>query len=127
MAHALNIAVHVLFGSAALLLGLGALVSAKGGIRHRRFGRGFLYAISGVLVSATIGLLVFNFRAFLAVVTLLSFYETFSGIRALKLRGARPRPIDVAMSVVGILSPLSFVMVMHRFHLPWDPVLIYSI
>jgi hypothetical protein len=117
----------VLFGTAALLLGLGALVSAKGGFRHRRFGRWFLYAISVVLVSATVGLLVFNFRAFLAVVTLLSSYEAFSGFRALRLRGARPARIDQAASAVGIVSPILLLMAMSRLQLPWDPVLTYSI
>jgi|ERR1700687_3242741 len=77
--HLVNLAVHVVFGSAALLLGIAAIITAKGGPTHRRVGRWFLYSISVVLATALIGLLVFDFRAFLFVVTLLSFYDAFSG------------------------------------------------
>jgi uncharacterized membrane protein len=127
MPHVVNIVVHVIFGSAALLLGMGALLSAKGGSVHRRLGRWFLYTMGVVLATAVAGLLVFNFRAFLAVVTLLSFYDAFSGIRALQLRGGRPRSLDRVVSVLGLLAPVAFVMLMRRLHRPWAPVLTYSI
>jgi uncharacterized membrane protein len=125
--HWVNIGTHVLFGSAALLLGIVAIVSSKGGSLHRRAGRWFLYCMSIVLVTAVIGLLIFDFRAFLAVVTLLSFYDAFSGYRALQLRGARPRLPDQIISVLGLISPAIFVLLMRRLHQPWAPVLTYSI
>lgn len=125
--HWINIAVHVVFGSAALLLGIVAVVSAKGGPTHRRVGRSFLYCMGVVLATAVIGLLVFDFRAFLAVVTLLSFYDAFSGFRALQLHGNRPRLVDRVASVLGFISPAIFVVLMRRLHQPWAPVLTYSI
>jgi uncharacterized membrane protein len=125
--HLVNIAVHVTFGSAALLLGIAAIITAKGGPVHRRVGRWFLYSISVVLATALIGLLVFNFRAFLFVVTLLSFYDAFSGFRALQLHGGRPRLADRVMSVLAFISPPIFFVLMRRLHLPWAPVLTYSI
>jgi uncharacterized membrane protein len=125
--HLVNLAVHVALGSAALLLGIAAIVTPKGGPTHRRAGRWFLYSISVVLATALIGLLVFDFRAFLFVVTLLSFYDAFSGFRALQLHGDRPKLADRVMSVLAFISPLIFLMLMRRLHLPWAPVLTYSI
>jgi hypothetical protein len=125
--HWINIGVHVLFGSAALLLGLGAILTPKGGLAHRRFGRWFLYSYGVVVLTATIGLLVFEFRSFLAVVTLLSLYDAFAGFRALQLRGARPTAIDLTGSVIGFAAPWIFVATMHRLHQPWSPVLTWSI
>ena len=125
--HWTNIGVHILFGSLALLFGLGALLTPKGGRLHVRFGRGFLYTYSGVVLTATIGLLAFDFRSFLAVVTLLSFYDVFAGYRALRLRGARPRAIDNIASTLGFCAPWIFLALMWRLHRPWAPVLTWSI
>ena len=108
-------------------LGLRRLSPPKGGPTHRRVGRWFLYSISVVLATALIGLLVFDFRAFLFVVTLLSFYDAFSGFRALQLHGARPRFAGRFMSVLAFISPPIFFVLMRRLHLPWAPILTYSI
>jgi hypothetical protein len=123
----MNIAVHVIFGAAALCLGMIAIVSRKGGPAHIRAGRWFIYAYGIVVATAAIGLAVFEFRSFLAVVTLLSFYDVFAGYRALQLRGRRPQPIDTAASVIGALTPWIFIAIMHYLRQPWSPVLTWSI
>lgn len=125
--HIANLVVHIAAGTLALGLGLIALLSRKGGPLHTRAGRLFLYAYSVVVATATIGILVFDFRSFLAVVTILSLYNVFAGYRALQLRGRRPRPIDNAVSVLGLLAPLIFIASMHYLHKPWSPVLTWSI
>jgi uncharacterized membrane protein len=125
--HWTNIGVHVVFGTAALGLGLVAICSPKGGRVHLRSGRFFLYAYLVVVITATIGLLAFDFRSFLAVVTLLSFYDVFSGYRALQLRGRRPQAIDRAVSVLGAMTPWLFLSIMRHMHKPWSPVLTWSI
>jgi hypothetical protein len=125
--HWLNLGIHVAFGAASLLLGLIAILSSKGGRLHRRAGRWFLYTYLGVIVTALIGLLVFDFRSFLAVVTVLSFYDAFAGYRALQLRGKRPEAIDRLASVVGMCTPWIFISVMRHLHRPWSPVLTWSI
>lgn len=125
--HGLNIGVHVVFGSLALLFGLGALLTPKGGRLHRRFGRGFLYTYAVVVLTATVGLLVFEFRSFLAVVTLLSFYDVFAGYRALQLRGARPRTRDNVASGLGFCAPWVFISLLNRLRQPWSPILAWSI
>jgi uncharacterized membrane protein len=125
--HWINIGFHVLSGSLALLFGLCALLTSKGGRLHRRSGRGFLYTYAVVIITATIGLVAFEFRSFLAVVTLLSFYDVFAGYRALQLRGARPQIPDNIASSLGFSSPWIFVLLMRRLHQPWSPILTWSI
>jgi hypothetical protein len=125
--HWTNLGIHVLFGVAALLLGLAAICSRKGSPFHIRSGRLFLYAYSIVVCTAVLGLIAFDFRSFLAVVTLLSFYDAFAGYRALQLRGGRPQSVDRIASVVGLLTPWMFVVIMRRLHQPWSPVLTWSI
>ena len=80
-----------------------------------------------MILTAIVGLIAFDFRSFLAVVTLLSFYDAFAGYRALQLRGKRPRAIDRVASVVGLLTPWIFIAIMRRLHQPWSPVLTWSI
>jgi uncharacterized membrane protein len=125
--HTVNIAIHIGCGTLALCLGLIAILSRKGGPLHIRAGRWFIYAYGIVVVTAMVGLIVFDFRSFLAVVTLLSLYDVFAGYRALQLRGRRPQAIDKAASVVGALAPWLFIAIMRYFARPWSPVLTWSI
>lgn len=126
-AHSTNIAVHILFGTAALALGLTAILSPKRRGLHTRVGRLFIYAYCVVVATATVGLLIFDFRSFLAVVTILSVYDVFAGYRALILRGRRPQAMDWVASLLGLLTPWIFITVMRRLHQPWSPVLTWSI
>ena len=127
MPHRINIAIHVICGSLALCLGMIAILSRKGGRTHIRAGRSFIYVYGVVVATAVIGLLVFEFRSFLAVVTLLSLYDVFTGCRALQLRGKRPQLPDRIASVVGALTPWIFISIMRYLHQPWSPVLTWSI
>jgi len=122
-----NLAIHVLFGTIALALGLVAIVSPKRRGLHTRAGMLFLYAYLVVVTTASIGLAVFNFRSFLAVVTILSIYDVFSGYRALSLRGRRPQLVDQIFSVAGMMTPWIFLAIMRRLQQPWAPALTWSI
>jgi hypothetical protein len=125
--HWINLGIHIAFGIAALALGLVAIFSPKGGRLHIRAGRFFVYAYLVVIATAAIGLLIFDFRSFLALVTLLSLYDVFAGYRALQLRGKRPETLDRIASVVGLTTPFVFIAVMRYLHQPWSPVLTWSI
>ena len=114
--HWSNLGIHVLFGAAALGFGLAAICSRKGSAFHIRSGRLFLYAYLIVILTAIVGLLAFDFRSFLAVVTLLSFYDAFAGYRAPQLRGRRPQAVDRLASIVGLLTPWIFIAIMRRLH-----------
>lgn len=124
--HHLNILTHIAFGSLALLVGVGPMVTAKGGTRHVQLGRWFLGLTAVVLVSAVLGLVVFNFRPFLSVVVLLSVYQAYSGYRALRTRATGPTRRDGLFSVVFLLSGVAFLVLLPRIRLVWSPVVMYS-
>ena len=105
----LTLGAHVVAGFLALFAGLGAILTTKGGDRHRRFGRVYVYAMAFVSASVLV-LLAFEqsfARQFLTLVAVFSFYFAFSGYRVL----SRKRPSDdpalvdwVALGLTGVAS-----------------------
>lgn len=100
------LAAHVLTGFLALFAGAGALVTRKGGRRHRLLGRGYVYAMTFV-AGSSLALYAFtpsDTRLFLALVAVFSYYFVFSGYRVLarKRPGDDPAPLDWA--AVGLLT-----------------------
>ncbi|GAB3689240.1 DUF2306 domain-containing protein [Salinarchaeum chitinilyticum] len=95
--------VHIAAGAVAVLAGVGALVTTKGGLRHRRAGRIFVWAMA--VVVGTVFVLTLrdatSFRIALSLVAIFSGYLAFSGYRVL----ARKRPVATAQpldwAVVG--------------------------
>jgi uncharacterized membrane protein len=126
-AHVANILLHVIGGTLSLCLGLVAILSPKGLRLHRRAGRLFMYSYSIVVVTAIIGIFVFEFRSFLLVVTILSIYDVYSGYRAIQLRGRQPAPLDIVFSLIAFITPWTFVIAMNGLHQPWAPALTWSI
>ncbi|WP_210517451.1 hypothetical protein [Hymenobacter terricola] len=124
--HQLNILVHVVFGTLALLAGLGPMLTAKGGPLHVRLGNWFLGLAVVVLVSAVLGLAVFNFRPFLTVIVMLSVYQAYSGSRAMRTRATGPTGRDGLFSAVFLLGGLAFLVLLPRIRLGWSPVVMYS-
>jgi len=126
-AHVANILLHILGGSIAVLAGLLALVSRKGSRLHIRSGRVFIYAYVLIVITAILGIVVFEFRSFLAVATIASAYDVFAGYRALRLRGRRPQSQDVLASALAFAAPGIFIYAMHILHKPWSPALTWSV
>lgn len=124
--HQLNIALHIIFGTLALLVGLGPLVTTKGGAAHRRFGRWFLGLTVVVLASAVLGLTVFSFRPFLTVIVLLSVYQAYTGYRVLHIRVTGPTLLDGIFSGVFFASAGAFLLLLPHIRLVWSPVVMYS-
>lgn len=124
--HHLNILVHIGFGTLALLVGLVPLLTAKGGAAHVRAGRWFLGLAAGALLTAVLGLAVFNFRPFLTVVVLLSVYQAYSGFRALRTRATGPTLRDGVFSAVFLAGGLAFLVLLPRITLVWSPGIMYS-
>lgn len=80
--------VHIAAGVVALLAGVTALATEKGGQRHRRAGRAFVLAMA-MVVGTVIPLLVLDpstLRVFLTLVAVFSGYLAFSGYRVLSRR-----------------------------------------
>ncbi len=89
--------VHIGCGFGSFVLAPVALVTAKGGKAHRRWGMVYLWAMGGVAATA-LPMALFRPVLFLALVAVFSFYAAFSGWRVLKLkdlpRGGRAKPVD---------------------------------
>lgn len=124
--HTANIVVHVLFGSMALLIGCAQLVRRKGGQRHRSHGRRFVMAMVVVVGTAALGLAVFRFGAFLAVITALAAYWTYSGWRALRIAETGPQLSDTVAPLIGLAGTAAFLFYLPAIRFPWAGAVIYS-
>ena len=126
-AHIANILFHILGGTVALAAGLLAILSRKGSRLHIRSGHVFIYAYVVIVITAILGIVVFEFRSFLAVATIASAYDVFAGYRALRLRGHRPQAQDILASALALVAPGVFLFAMHVLHKPWSPALTWSV
>ena len=101
-----TLGIHVAAGFLALLAGAGAIVTKKGGLRHRRLGRTYVYGMAVVSATALV-LLAFEQsfgRIVLGLIAVFSFYLAFSGYRVLSRKRAvdRPGTVDwVALALFG--------------------------
>jgi hypothetical protein len=76
------LAIHILCGGVALLVAPGAMVTGKGGLWHRRWGKIYFWAMAGVALTA-VALSLIRPGLFLLLVAVFSFYLAFTGYRVL--------------------------------------------
>jgi hypothetical protein len=100
--------VHIAAGSLSFGLAPVALVTAKGGKAHKRWGMVYLWAM-GVVAATALPMALYLPVLFLALVAVFSFYAAFSGYRVLKLKnlaqGGSAKPIDwIAGGVTFVCS-----------------------
>lgn len=124
--HNANILIHVVAGSIALLLGIMALATQKGGKWHRRSGNSFLILLIMVVLTGLIGVFVFKRNTFLLIITVLSAYYAFSGYRIMKTKTNAPKLLDVAAAVISLLSVAYFLYYFQSIGMYWSPVIVYS-
>ena len=107
--HAL-LAVHIIAGTIALAVAPGAMVTVKGGLWHRRWGK--MYVAAMVVIALTGAVMsVLRPSLFLFIVAIFSFYLVFSGYRVLhrKRPGQSATSLDRAVTMAMILTGLVFV------------------
>ncbi|WGK64853.1 hypothetical protein [Croceiramulus getboli] len=124
--HQLNIIIHVLTGSLALIFGLIALLSVKGAKQHNRSGRFFLMLISVVILTGLIGVFIFGRNTFLLVITVLSGYVAFSGNRILKNKSNAFHFLDLIVAIFCVLVLGYFLYYFQSIGMIWSPIIIYS-
>ena len=83
--------IHILFGGVALFVAPAAMMTHKGGLWHRRWGKIFFWAITGVALTAVI-LSVIRSGLFFLLVALFSFYLALTGYRVLYRKTPEQRP-----------------------------------
>jgi uncharacterized membrane protein len=81
------LAVHVAAGTSAFVLAPLALITAKGGKAHRRWGKIYFWAMAVVAVTAMV-MAIYRPILFLALVAIFSFYSAFVGYRVLGQKAA---------------------------------------
>ena len=98
---------HIACGVIAFLCAPIALLTTKGGKKHRTSGKVYFWAMVGVSITAMILSFISSFY-FLTMVTVFSFYSAFSAYRILYLKGngMRPKRLDWVAAVITILSSL---------------------
>jgi len=99
--------IHILNGAVALVIAPLAMMTAKGGLWHRRWGKIYFWAMFGVAVTAVVMCFIRS-GLFLFLVAVFSFYLALTGYRVLKRKkpGDRPGLLDwtatAAMLLAGI-------------------------
>lgn len=97
---------HILAGATGLFIGPLAMLTVKGGLWHRRWGKIYVAAMTVVALTA-VALSLYKNNQFLLVVAIFSFYLSFSGWRILRRKGGvedrvgLPLP-DLLVSVAGV-------------------------
>ncbi|SDH47950.1 DUF2306 domain-containing protein [Chitinophaga filiformis] len=124
--HHINIAIHVSAGILAMLCGLAAAILNKRVKTHRILGRYFMWMMIFVIITGLAGVFVFKRNTFLLVITLLSGYNCFSGIRTMRLAGEKPVFIDYLAPVMVMAAAAYYLYYVYAMGLYWAPVVIYS-
>ena len=101
---------HILSGSIALLSGLLAMGSLKGANMHRFSGRCFFGSMCLLSFTALL-MAIIHTNAFLAMLGIFAFYQTFGGYRVVRKKTVNPGPADntvlLAASVNTVLMAMS--------------------
>lgn len=102
---------HVVAGVTTLISGLlAAFLRKKGGKLHRQVGAAFYWSMWWIFLSTLLIISFVRFNAFLMVIAVFSWYMSFSGVRALKMKTTRKaQAIDWAAGGLTFLAGLAFV------------------
>lgn len=102
--------IHILFGSVALFVAPAAMLTRKGGLWHRRWGKIFFWSITVIAVTALVMSLIRSGLFFL-LVALFSFYLALTGYRILyrKTPQQRPGKVDWTAASTMLLGSLALI------------------
>lgn len=118
--HQVNIYIHIVTGTIAMLLGVVAFISKKGGTLHNKNGKWYLGTMFIVILTSLFGVFIFQRNIFLLVVTALSGYAAFSGYRCLQTKSNVPNFIDVSAALLTISTAIYFLYYLDKIGLVWS-------
>lgn len=101
--------IHIGSGTLALLMGLGAMLSKKGGSLHKKSGLIFFYAMLGVSFSAFY-LSIVGGSLFLFHIGIFSLYMNYAGFRAIKNKSLKPSIPDWIALIIATVNALFMVL-----------------
>lgn len=108
MLHHINILIHVVSGSIAMIVGLLAIIYNRRVGLHRKLGRYFIYLLSIVVSTGFIGFFFFRNEPFFLMLTLIASYVGFAGFRNIQLKEKRGTAVDALMAIVLLVISLIF-------------------
>lgn len=99
----ITLVLHIISGFLSLLAGFFSMLAPKGKTLHRASGRIFFYSMLGVTGSALI-ISVAKHNSFLLMIGIFSFYQNYSGYRAIKNKSLRPAWHDWLVLAAGAVN-----------------------
>ncbi|HEX3625237.1 MAG TPA: DUF2306 domain-containing protein [Verrucomicrobiae bacterium] len=101
---------HILNGTIALVIAPLAMITVKGGLWHRRWGKIYFWAMAGVAVTAVVMCFIRS-GVFLFLIAIFSFYMALTGYTALRRKRPEDRPglLDWCAAIAMLLAGIVFV------------------
>ena len=101
---------HIVNGTVALVIAPLAMMTVKGGIWHRRWGKIYFWAMAGVALSAIVMCFIRS-GVFLFLVAIFSFYLALTGYTVLRRKksGDRPGLLDWCAAIAMLLAGIALV------------------
>jgi uncharacterized membrane protein len=101
--------VHILAGAAALVSGLIAMLTVKGGNGHRLNGKIYFWSMA-VIFATSLYMSIFKSMLFFVLIAFFSFQAAFNGYRILYLKklpqGQKPGMIDYVALLIGAIAAI---------------------
>jgi len=108
--------IHIFFGGIALFVAPSAMLTRKGGLWHRRWGKIYFWSMAVVAATAVVMSLIRSGLFFL-LVALFSFYLAFTGYRILYRKTPQQRPNRADWTAVSIMLIGSLTLVAYGVYL----------
>jgi hypothetical protein len=124
--HSANIIIHIIAGSAALILGFIILFKPKGTLWHKKAGKIFTCFLILIVITGILGVIVFKRNLFLLVITILAGYNTYSGFRIVRQKSNKFYWPDIFVMIVSVTITLYFLYYLKSIGFYWNPVVISS-
>ena len=125
MLHTANIITHISAGLIAMGIGIFIFAKPKGGTGHRQLGRVFLGLMSIVIVTALAGTLLFIDRPFLTIVTIQSFYFSYSGYRVVQTKAKGFERVDFGMMILVLAIVIWITTQLSAANVLWHSSVVY--
>jgi hypothetical protein len=102
--------IHIFAGGFGLFVAPGAMLTRKGGLWHRHWGKAYFWSMIVVVLTALLLSLV-RFNLFLLLIAVFSFYLAFTGYRALYRKTPKQRAgiVDWGAAVLMLTGGASFI------------------
>ncbi|MFM9840092.1 MAG: hypothetical protein ACKVOQ_17635 [Cyclobacteriaceae bacterium] len=126
MIHHVNLGIHILAGTVAMIIGLLAIIYNRQVALHKKLGRYFVYLLVVVVATGFIGFLFFRNDPFLLMLTLIAGYVGYAGYRNVQLREKRGSIWDVSVALAVLSTALMYTWQLSQSQVLWNSSVILS-